>query len=73
MDRTAGVGKEYVEVASVVADIKHWCIFWHIFFSDHSDFGAGDPEDKAKYGLDDAEGNDILCHRREFTDDPFDQ
>ena len=27
---------KYVEVASVVADIKYWCVLWHIFFSDHS-------------------------------------
>ena len=35
-DRTAGVSKKYVEVASVVADIKYRCVLWHIFFSDHS-------------------------------------
>ena len=70
-NRTAGVSKKNVKVTSVVADIEYWRIFWHIFFTDHSDFGTGDPEDKAKYCLDDAEGADILFHRREFTDDPF--
>ena len=72
-DRAAGIGKKNVKVASVVADIKHWRIFWHIFFSDHCDFGAGNPEDEAKYCLDDPKRADILCHRRKFAYDPFDQ
>lgn len=59
-DRTAGVSKKYVEVASVVADIKYRCVLWHIFFSDHSNFCTGDLKDKSEYCLDDPKGADIL-------------
>lgn len=52
-DRTAGVSKKYVEVASVVADIKYRCVLWHIFFSDHSNLCTGDLKDKSEYCLDD--------------------
>ena len=53
--------------------LVHWSIFWHIFFPNYCDFGAGNPEDEAKYCLDDPERADILCHRRKFAYDPFDQ
>ena len=72
-DRTAGVSKKYVEVASVVADIKYRCVLWHIFFSDHSNLCTGDLKDKSEYCLDDPKGADILLFRRESADDPFDQ
>ncbi len=72
-DRTAGVSKKYVEVASVVADIKYRCVLWHIFFSDHSNLCTGDLKDKSEYCLDDPKGADILLFRRKSADDPFDQ
>ena len=72
-DRTAGVSKKYVEVASVVADIKYRCVLWHIFFSDHSNLCTGDLKDKSEYCLDDPKRTDIFGHRREFAYDPFDQ
>ena len=72
-DRTAGVSKKYVEVASVVADIKYRCVLWHIFFSDHSNLYTGDLKDKSEYCLDDPKGADILLFRRKSADDPFDQ
>ena len=58
---------------SVVADIEHRSIFRYIFFSDYCDFSSSDTEDEAKYCLDDAEGTDIFCHGRKFTNDPFNQ
>ena len=48
-DRTAGVSKKYVEVASVIADIKYGCVLWNIFFSDHSNLCTGDPKDESEY------------------------
>lgn len=42
-DRAAGVGEKDVEVASVVADVQDWGVFWNVFFSDHGDFGSCDP------------------------------
>ena len=72
-DRTAGIGKENVEVTSVVSDIEYRSILWYVLFSDDSDFRSGDPQDKAKYCLDDAQRADIFCHGREFANDPLDQ
>lgn len=69
----SGVSKKYVEVASVVADIKYRCVLWHIFFSDHSNLCTGDLKDKSEYCLDDPKGADILLFRRKSADDPFDQ
>ena len=70
-DWTAGVSKENVEVTSVVSDIEYRSILWDILFSDDGDFRSGDPQDKAEYCLNDAEGADVFCHRREFAYDPF--
>ena len=42
-DRAAGVGEKDVEVASVVADVQDWGVFWNVFFSDYGDFGSCDP------------------------------
>ena len=72
-DRTAGVSKKYVEVASVVADIKYRCVLWHIFFSEHSNLYTSYLKDKSEYCLDDPKGADILLFRRKSADDPFDQ
>ena len=38
-DRAATVGKYNVKVASVITNIKDWCVFWDIFFTDYRDLG----------------------------------
>ena len=70
-DRAAGVGEKDVEVASVVADVQDWGVFWNVFFSDHGDFGSCDPQDEAEDCLNDPEGADVFGFRGKFADDPF--
>ena len=47
-DRAATVGKYNVKVASVITNIKDWCVFWDIFFTDYRDLGSGFPQNKLK-------------------------
>ncbi len=55
----------------MICDIQDRRVLWDVFLSDDGDFGAGDPEDKTKYRLNDAQRADIFFHRSKFAYDPF--
>ena len=62
-DRAATVGKYNVKVASVITNIKDWCVFWDIFFTDYRDLGSGFPQNKFKNCLDNTKRADLFCSR----------
>ena len=71
-DRAAAVSQYDVKVAAVIADVKDRSIFWNIFFSNHGDFGSGNPQDKFENSLNDTKRTDFFRLRWKLSDDPFD-